>query len=446
MNRKSFTGPLILIVIGVLFLLRNVWPDLAVMSTLAVWWPAVLIAWGLIRLIEVAMASREPGQPRVAGFGGGEVVLVVFICLAGSALFAVNRRGPWRFESRGLEIFGETHEYDVAGQKAVPANARLVFENPRGNLRITAGEAAELKVTGRRSIRAYTHSEADKANQQATFEILAEGDRFIVRTNHDRARGVDRMSTDLEVAAPKGASIEVRGQSGDFEATGIQGSVNVNGSRGAVRLAKIGGNARVEMSRADSIRASEVKGDVSIDSGRCQDLEVESVSGQVTVTGSYSGSLEFRNLAKPLHFESKQTDLKVEALPGHLMLDLGHLTAANIVGPVRLSTRSRDVRFEDFSNSLEVTLDRGDIELHPGKKGMGKIDARSRAGNIEITLPESGGFDLKGASERGEVSNEFGSALKVETEGRGSTVKGAVGKGPAVNLNTERGAITVRKG
>ncbi len=447
MNRRSMSGPLVLIAIGALFLLRNVWPELPVLSTIAVWWPALLIFWGLLRLAEVLSASRGGSQIPSRLFSGGDVFFVVLICIAGSILFAVNRHsGTWRVESRGLEIFGETHDFDLAANKAVPASARIVFDNSRGSLRITGTDAAEIKVTARRSIRAFDRKEAEKANEQSKLEIVTEGDRIVVRTNHDRAKGADRLSSDLDVSVPKGASIETRGQSGDFEAAEIQGSVNVSGSRGAVRLTNVGGNARVEMGRTEALRASGVKGDLTIDSGRGQDLELENISGQVTITGSFSGSLEFRNLAKPLHFESRQTDLRLEALPGHLNLDLGHLTAVNVVGPVRLTTRSRDVRFENFSHSLDINLDRGDIELQPSKSGWGKIDARSRSGNIEITLPESAAFALSGTTRQGEATNDFGPALKVEQEGRSSTVKGTVGTGPAVNLTTERGSISVRKG
>ncbi len=446
MNRRGMFGPLFLILIGVLFLLRNVWPDLPVLATVAVWWPALLIFWGLVRLSEVLSASRGGAQVSSRMFSGGDVFFVVLLCVAGSILFAVNRHsGTWRVESRGLEIFGESHDFELAGTQAVPATARIVFDNSRGNLRITATEAAEIKVTGRRSIRAFDRSEAEKANQQSKLEIVSEGGRVVVRTNHDRARGADRLSSELEVAVPKGASIEARGQSGDFEVAGVQGSVNVTGSRGAIRLTNVGGNARVEMGRTEAVRVSGLRGDLTIDSGRGQDVELENISGQVTITGSYSGSLEFRNLAKPLHFESRQTDLRVEALPGQLNLDLGNLKATNVVGPVRLTTRSRDVRFENFSNSLDINLDRGDIDLQPSNSGYGKIDARSKSGNIEITLPASATFALTGTTRQGEATNDFGAPLKVEQEGRSSTVRGTVGTGPSVNLKTERGSISVKK-
>ena len=52
MRRASLIGPLVLIVIGTLFLLNNMWPELSVINFVANWWPVALIGWGLLRVVE----------------------------------------------------------------------------------------------------------------------------------------------------------------------------------------------------------------------------------------------------------------------------------------------------------------------------------------------------------------------------------------------------------
>ena len=66
--RRSFTGPLLLLIIGSLFLWRNLHPDTPVFDLLAQYWPFVLIAWGFIRLIEVLIWHRDGIR---GGFHGG---------------------------------------------------------------------------------------------------------------------------------------------------------------------------------------------------------------------------------------------------------------------------------------------------------------------------------------------------------------------------------------
>jgi DUF4097 and DUF4098 domain-containing protein YvlB len=199
------------------------------------------------------------------------------------------------------------------------------------------------------------------------------------------------------------------------------------------------------LQHSDIVHGVDVKGDVSIE-GHGADVELENVGGQVTVNGSYSGTMQFKNLAKPLHLESRNTDLRVEKVPGTITMDLGELTASNVVGPVHVMTKSHDIHLEDFTQSIDLETDRGDIELKPGKGPLAKIDARSHSGNIELELPDAAGFEIRATTSRGEAQNEYGSPLDAKTEGEGGTVKGKVGEGPVITITTDRGAVTVKKG
>jgi DUF4097 and DUF4098 domain-containing protein YvlB len=187
-----------------------------------------------------------------------------------------------------------------------------------------------------------------------------------------------------------------------------------------------------------------VKGSITLQ-GRGSDVELENVEGQVSVNGSYSGTLDFKNLAKPLHFESRNTDLRVEAIPGRISMDLSELTARNVVGPTRLTTKSRDIKFEEFTQGLELETERGDIELTPSKLPLAKIEARSRNGRIDLVIPDKAAFELEATAERGDAVNDFGPQLQREVEGRSATLKGKVGKGPSIHLNADRGTIAVRR-
>ena len=53
MRRHSLVGPLLLILIGALFLLRNIRPEWATFELIARYWPFLLIAWGVLRLVEI---------------------------------------------------------------------------------------------------------------------------------------------------------------------------------------------------------------------------------------------------------------------------------------------------------------------------------------------------------------------------------------------------------
>ena len=146
-----------------------------------------------------------------------------------------------------------------------------------------------------------------------------------------------------------------------------------------------------------------------------------------------------------MQFEgARNTELHVQAVPGRISMDLGEFSGSGVTGPVRLVTRSRDVKLEHFTHSIEIETERGDIMLHASLP-LASIEARSGSGKIDLVLPEKATFDLQATAERGEAYNDFGPAIRQERDGRTGTLKGKVGEGPNVRLTANRGAVTVRK-
>ena len=439
MRRRSFTGPLLLLLIGCLFLWRNLHPEAPVFDLVAQYWPFLLIAWGGIRLLEVVLSPAR----RTPSITGGEVVLVVFICIIGSGMWEGRQHG-FRFNTGGLDVFGETYDYPVSANTPAAGMKRITFENARGNIKVIGADTQEVSVTGHKTIRAWNHDDAEKTNGNTPVEIVPQADRLLIRTNQDHAPDNQRVSDDLEVTVPRGMTVEARTRTGDFEANDIQGDVELIADRADVRLSRIGGNARLEVGRSEIIRAGDVQGKLDVQ-GKGSDLELENIQGQVTISGSYGGALEFKNLAKPLQFEGAlNTELHVQGVPGTISMNRSEVAANGVTGPVRLVTRSRDIRLEGFTQSLELDTERGDVQLQPALP-VPPIEARSGFGRIELVLPENARFDLQATAERGEVVNDFGPQISKETEGRSSTLKGRVGDGPSIRITANRGSVSVRK-
>src|SRR5258708_6487011 len=101
MRKKSLTGPLMLLMVGGLFLWNNMHPEAPIFDMVARYWPFLLIGWGFLRLVEVVIWRDRSHY----SFSGGEVVLVVLICIAGSAVWQANQHGI-HINGRGLDVFG----------------------------------------------------------------------------------------------------------------------------------------------------------------------------------------------------------------------------------------------------------------------------------------------------------------------------------------------------
>lgn len=447
MKRVSFVGPLILIAIGVVFLLKNIRPDLPLFDLFMTYWPFLLIAWGGLRLIEILVIHFRGGRLPASGISGGEWALIIILSIVGSSVWGVQRftrDGLGRFRVGGVEVFGESYDYseNQQGLKLDP-KGRLVVDNARGTVRINGSDAAEVSVTARKTVRAMQKDEADKANEQTKLKINTAGSLMAITGGQDRPDG-PRVTTDLDITAPKGVTVEVRGRYGDVEVTDLAGDVSINSDNAGVKLQNIGGKVRVETRRSDIIRATGVKGDVEL-KGRGRDIELEDVEGQVTVNGSYSGETVLRRIAKPVRFESSLTDIRMERLPGEMQLTLSALTATNVVGPVTVKAKSKDVHLTDATEALTLDLERGDIEIRQAKAPVARIDARTESGDIEMALPPQAKFTLNAVTQRGEATNDFDPKLAVKEEDRGGSITGSLGGGPEIKLVTQRGSLTVRK-
>jgi DUF4097 and DUF4098 domain-containing protein YvlB len=452
-------APLILILIGVAFLMNNLYPEMSLIRMLAQYWPFLLIGWGVLRLIELLFWAGQRKPLPASGISGGEWTLIVFIALFGSGAFFATHREKWpdgiNVRLRGLEVFGEPFDYAIP-DKAVPAgdgkNLRVVIEAFRGNARITGSKTvSEVRLTGRKTVRAMDKSEADRASDALRWEVVRQGDAIFIRPSGMQPNSSSdvMLVSDLDITVPQDVRIEAHGRRGDFDITDINGDVDINSDNAGVRVQNIGGNVRVELRASDVVRAIQVKGDVEI-RGSGNDMELESIGGQVTVGGNYSGDLQFRTIAKPVKFEgglkSRGTEWRIESCPGQVRMSRGNISMENVVGPVMVRAKTKDVQVSQFTQALDLQVDRGDLEIRPSVAPMPRVTAVTKSGNVELTLPENAKFTIRASAEKGEIENDFSGLPAVQDEDRGAVLNGSVGAGPEVAVRTERGTVRVRKG
>jgi hypothetical protein len=140
-RRRSITGPVVLICIGIFFLLGNVLPGFHVWWFLSRYWPLILIVVGLGRVWDYYQA-RPDGQGSSSREGVVGVALVLFVVLL---VF-----GVWRFDRRPeRQDSNVTRSVELQGATAVDAK----IEMPAGQINIDGGADklldADLSYDGR---------------------------------------------------------------------------------------------------------------------------------------------------------------------------------------------------------------------------------------------------------------------------------------------------------
>ncbi len=446
-RRRSMAGPIVLIILGIVLLLETMgilhWQGLG--HLFARFWPLLLIVWGVIKLIEYQQAQREGARP--PGIGVGGVFLLFFIICAGLVATQANRVN-WHalgdeinIDDGDFNFFGETYNYNDELSQAFPAGGNLKVVNDHGAVNVSASDDNQIKVVVRKRIGADSQQDADKYNASTKPQITV-SDRNVVLNANTEGAGDHRVITDLDVSVPRKAPVVVSSRRGDVNITARNADVEISDQHGDVAIADINGNGSLNLEHS-SVRAERISGDLSIE-GRANDVTLSDVKGAVRLNGEFMESVKLSKIGKTVSFKSARTDMEFSRLDGELDLDSGDLHADSLIGPVRLVTRSKDIRLDEVSGDVHVEDENGSIELR--LNSLGNVKVQNRKGDIEITLPAKAPFSVDARSREGEVNSDF-SELKVDNRDHQASAAGSVGGGgPHLQITNEHGNIDIRKG
>jgi DUF4097 and DUF4098 domain-containing protein YvlB len=446
--RRSLAGPIVLIIIGTLFLLVNA----GIVSHSHIWylfshyWPALLIVWGVIKLIEYQNAKRD--NVPVRGIGAGGVLLLIFLILAGTAATKLDSvdwakvRDSVDLGDSDIDIpgFGHTYEYSEQLSQTMPTGSAVKIVNDRGAVNVSVSDDDQIHVSAQKKIRSEEQKEADQWNNSSKPQINVSGNLVTINANTMGA-GDHPITTNLDVAIPRKAALAIASKRGDISVIGRDGIVEITNQRGDVSLSDINGNVNLNLDRS-SARVNDIDGDVSVD-GHSNEVSLNDVKGFARLNGEFSESLKLSRIGKTVSFKTARTDLEFAKLDGDLDLDQGDLRASDLAGPLRLVTRSKDINLEKVAGDARVQNENGSVTL--ALSSPSNIQIENRQGDIKVLVPDKLGFKVDARSRGGEVSSDF-DALKIENGDNNSSISGSVGNGAAhLVLSNEHGSIEVRK-
>lgn len=447
---RSIAGPIILILLGILFLAGTIgllnWHSLGMYF--ARYWPALLILWGIIKLIEYEQAKRAglPGR----GIGVGGAFLVFFLVVSG--LIATQAaRVDWgnirdhiqMGDDEDIDALfgGSAFNYSDDLNREFPAGGTLHINDERGTITVNVGDDKMLKVSVRKKIRADKETDADNYNNQTKPQIMV-SDKIVTLNANTQGAGDKSVSADLDVYVPRNTELVITSRRGDVSITGMGASAEINHERGEVKISDHTGNATLNLDHS-SARLTRVKGDVAIQ-GKGNEVAVEDVDGAVHLNGEFQESIRLVRVTKTVSFRSSRTDMEFTRLDGRLDLDSGDLRADSLSGPMRLITRSKDISLDGLSGDLRLRDSNGTIEVSLRKPG--NIQIENRKGDVQVTVPPNAAVNVEARVRDGEIESEF-DQLKVEHGGKQSSASGSIGaNGPRLVINNEYGAIAIRKG
>jgi DUF4097 and DUF4098 domain-containing protein YvlB len=446
-RRRSMAGPMVLIIVGLIFLLGNMhlisWGRLGVLF--AHYWPLLLILWGVLKLVEHQRAKQEGQQ--APGIGAGGVFLLIVLIIAGLSASQMSRV-DWKevgdqLDIDGVEIpgIGSTYTYDdlPSMTQALPAGASVKIVNDRGAVNVTESTDNQIHLTVQKKIRSESKSDADKWNDATKPQINVSGNLVTISAN-TRGAGNHPISADLNLEIPRKAPVTISTQRGEIVVNGRDGAVDISSQHGDVNADDINGNINLNLDHG-SARISQVSGDVTIQ-GRGDDVTLTDIKGAARLNGEIQ-SVKLSRVAKAVGFKSARTELEFARLNGDLDLDSDSLHGSDLAGPLRLSTRSKDITLEGVAGDARIENANSPVDLQ--LKSAGNVQIDNRNGDITVGVPEKMGFKVDARSRGSEISSEF-SELQPKNDDNQGSLSGTIGNGAShIVLNSEHGTISIRR-
>ncbi len=453
---------MLLIATGVLLLAHNLF-DYSLLPLLrkgvvlfAVYWPLLLVAWGAFKVFQ---RFAQPARARV---GALEIVLLVFFVLFGLSLTAARKvledvSGQKLEDLVGFStstlIGAPAHRFASVARFDLAAASELRIVNPGGNVNVLGGEGTEIEVQLTKRVHHPSESEASAVADGVTLGFDASGS--VGRLEVVLPEGKTAVECDLDVRAPRRASLTIENRRGRVSAHAIEGAV------------------RIETAH-DGIEAGNLKGGLEATT-RHGEIRVRDVSGAVRLVNG-GGAIVAEMVDGDLRAEASHGRLVAEDVRGNAVLATRHapVQAARIGGELQVTSENGEVAVETASRSVAITGTDGTIFVRDVKgsltieaknagiqardiQGDVAIESRDEAvtlvgvgGSARVVSPQSsviveeveGALEIESSHDDVRVS-DFGSSLKVRSSH--AAVRVASGKlAGNVSVETTYGDVELR--
>jgi hypothetical protein len=446
--RRSFSGPLVLIVLGIVFLLGNLhmlaWSHIG--TLFAHYWPLLLILWGVVKLIEHQQAQRD-GLPS-RGIGAGGIFLVILIVVCGLIATQATRFN-WKEIGDSINIddndfnniFGESYNYDTRlEQDLTPSITNLRVNDDHGAVRISTSDENKITVVVRKKVGAESQSDADRYERQAAPTLTVAGNSIVLDAK-TQAAGDHPVQSDLDITLPRKMAVQITSRRGEVSVTGRDGAVEINNQHGDVSVEDINGNVKLNIEKS-SAKVEQITGDVHID-GHLNEVSVTDIKGSAQLDGEFQESVKLARIDKNVAFKSTRTDMEFSHLGGELDLDSDDLHADQLTGPVHLTTRSKQINLAEVSGDVRLQNDNGGIEV--SMRSLGNVQIDSRNGDVQLNVPDKAGFRVDAHTRDGEIQSDF-DELKIDNKDHEATASGQVGNGAShIVITNQHDGIEIRR-
>ena len=459
MRRGSIVGPLLVVAIGIVFLLVQTGRlrSYSLWAWYGRWWPLLLVGVGVVLLVEWAFdrsaAQRDGNIPYARHrVGGGVIFLLIFLGITGAIWGSFS--GLHRdFFNHGFnlnpdnldEFFGDKHESDQTLDQAFPANSALNVNNPRGDVTISGtSDDNQIHIAIHKQV--FTRSDSDADNRAKELSP-----RIDTSPNGNFGSTLNINVPSLEGSQRRPRHHRARRRPGHRHRQPRRRPRQLRQSPGhRHRQPRRHRTQRHHRPRHRShqqrqlflLRPQHHRHRLAHGHGR--DLTLSDINGPVTLNGEFFGDTHLERIRDAVKFHTSRTDFQLARLDGEIEISPNaDLSASQALGPVTLTTRSRNITLEHVAGDLSVNNSNGSVDLITAPP-LGNVTVENRNGSVTVTVPEQASFTVQAQTRNGDAENDF--SLPTQESNNRKNFGGTVGKGGSlIRINTSEGDIALRK-
>jgi DUF4097 and DUF4098 domain-containing protein YvlB len=356
----------------------------------------------------------------------------------------------------GMVREGDRFVRDFFG--TAPAGRRLRI-NAHGPVSVQAGDAKGISYMVHLSVRARSEAEARVVMQRYNVRVTPQGE-WVVLT----APGGPVIST-VTVKTPRLEQVVVSTSDGTVDASGIEGSLDVDTGAGELSVDRIGGDCKLVTGGGD-IRVGTVGGGLRCSSGAGKinvgtvhgSAVMETVGGDISAT-DVGGTVRAETGGGGIHIVKAGGGVTAGTGGGQIVVDSanGIVTARNMAGPVKVGAAwgvqcesgSGGINVSNIAGGMHVSTSLGNImaSLLAGKLA----DSFLATGNGDITvyIPSNVGVNVRAQNDLADSTRRIAvdfPGVRVRRQGRLIVAEGPVnGGGPLLQISATVGTIFIRK-
>jgi len=390
-----------------MFLARNLGYPIPVWNGIVRYWPVLLIAWGLFKLVD--FFGLEAGRQAHSLFSGGDIAAIVLVILFGSLITLSANLSPHLgkfFQTGELDLWDLTgNNFPFTEQHMVNAapDSTIEIANRYGDVEVVPGDDDRITVDVRKTVRGRDQAEAEKLSSGFEYSITHDGPSYRIGANFD-----NRFKASLTVHVPHRSIVSIDNRSGKVSVRGLTGTQEIANRFGDVEVRGITGKVKVQNQNGD-VNVSDVSDSVVI-SNSFAPVTVSNIRGELKISG--------RNCSVSIEHVEKNVD-------------------------VESAYQNIDIR--DPRGTVNVKNRNGEIVIRLLQKPMRDVSISSEYGDVNVDIPGGSAFSADVHSRYGEVHSDF-TELRMTTENSDHSLTGQVGSGgPVIRVDGRNGEIRFRK-